>query len=135
MTSYLNMSHGKIADFVSFPLLGFTLVIKLRKFDFGSHWNTLIFFAKKRYGFRFQCVLRKNVPFCFISIVSIILFHFQYLSHKTGLFWYWKSFKRCNIFWPQKNDVRFYYVLSNSVWFRILAVSWEIQILNFIETF
>ena len=37
MTSYLNMSHGKMADFVSFPLLGFTLVIKLRKFDFESH--------------------------------------------------------------------------------------------------
>ena len=33
MTSDLNMSYGKIsADFVSFPLFGFTLVIKLRNF-------------------------------------------------------------------------------------------------------
>ena len=24
------MSHGKMSDFVSFPLLGFTLVVKLR---------------------------------------------------------------------------------------------------------
>ena len=35
--SDLNMSHGKISDFVSFPLLGFTLVIKLRSFEFESH--------------------------------------------------------------------------------------------------
>ena len=37
MTSDLNMPHGKMADFVSFPLLGFTLVIKVRNFDFESH--------------------------------------------------------------------------------------------------
>ena len=36
-----------MSDFVSFPLLGFTLVIKLRNFDFESHWNTLIFLIKK----------------------------------------------------------------------------------------
>ena len=47
MTADLNMSHGKISDFVSFPLFGFTLVIKLRNFDFESHWNTLIFLIKK----------------------------------------------------------------------------------------
>ena len=28
------MSHEKMSDFVSFLLLGFTLVIKLRNFDF-----------------------------------------------------------------------------------------------------
>ena len=31
------MSYGKMPDFVSFPLLGFTLAIKLRNFDFESH--------------------------------------------------------------------------------------------------
>ena len=36
-----------MSDFVSFPLFGFTLVIKLRNFDFESHWNTLIFYDKK----------------------------------------------------------------------------------------
>ena len=30
MMSYFNMSHGKMSDFVSFPLVWFTLVIKLR---------------------------------------------------------------------------------------------------------
>ena len=34
---YLNMSPGKMPDFVSFPLFGFTLVIKLRNFDFKGH--------------------------------------------------------------------------------------------------
>ena len=43
MTSHLNMSHGKMSDFVSFLLFGYTLAIKLINFDFESHWNTLIF--------------------------------------------------------------------------------------------
>ena len=29
--------NEKMSDFVSFPLFGFTLVIKLRNFDFESH--------------------------------------------------------------------------------------------------
>ena len=35
--SDLNLFHGKMSDFVSFQLFGFTLVIKLRNFDFKSH--------------------------------------------------------------------------------------------------
>ena len=45
--SNLNISHGKMTDFVSIPLFGFTLVIKLGNFNFESHWNTLISFYKK----------------------------------------------------------------------------------------
>ena len=37
MVLNLNMSHGKMSDFVSFPLFGFTLVIKLRNFDLEVH--------------------------------------------------------------------------------------------------
>ena len=33
-----NLPHGKISDFVKFPLFGFTLVIKPINFDFESHW-------------------------------------------------------------------------------------------------
>ena len=40
------MSLENTSDFVGFPLLGFTLVIKLRNFDFESHRNTLIFLIK-----------------------------------------------------------------------------------------
>ena len=34
IVSNLNMSNGKMSDFVSFPLFRFTSVIKLRNFDF-----------------------------------------------------------------------------------------------------
>ena len=37
MTSDLNMSHEKMSGFVSFPLFGLTLVIKLRNIDFKSY--------------------------------------------------------------------------------------------------
>ena len=37
MASDLNISYGKMTDFVSFPLFEFTLVIKLRNLDFESH--------------------------------------------------------------------------------------------------
>ena len=47
MVSDLNMPHGKMSDFFSFPLFGSTLIIKLRNFDFKSHLNTLIFSNKK----------------------------------------------------------------------------------------
>ena len=62
MVSDLNMSHGKMSDFVSFPLFGFTLVIKLRNFDFESHWNTLIFFDKKN-DVRFDYILPNSAWF------------------------------------------------------------------------
>ena len=52
----LNMSHGKMSDFVSIPLFGFTLAIKLRNFYFESHWNVLIIFNKEIYGVRFKYV-------------------------------------------------------------------------------
>ena len=53
--SHLNMSHGKMSDFLSIPLFGLTLVIKLRNFDFESHASTLIFFDKTN-GVRFEYV-------------------------------------------------------------------------------
>ena len=37
MTADSNMFHGKMSDFVSYPLLRLTLVIKLRNFDFESY--------------------------------------------------------------------------------------------------
>ena len=79
-------------DFVSFSLSEFTLVIKLRNFDFESHRNTLIFFDKRRYSVRFQYVLWKNVWFSLIFIVWVDF------SHKTEKFWFWKSLKYFDIF-------------------------------------
>ena len=37
MVSDLNMSNGKMSDFVSFPLFQFTFFIKMRNFDFEDH--------------------------------------------------------------------------------------------------
>ena len=92
ITSDLNMSHGRISDFVSFPLFGFILVIKLNNFYFESHWNTLIFFDRKRFGVRFEYVPWENVSSCFISIVWFCL------TQKTEEFWFWWSLKYFNIF-------------------------------------
>ena len=47
MVSDLNMSHGKMSDFVSFPLFGFTLVTKQRNCDFEVHQNILMIFDQK----------------------------------------------------------------------------------------
>ena len=43
----LNMSYGKVSDFVSFSFFGFTFAIKLRNFDFKGYLNTLIISDQK----------------------------------------------------------------------------------------
>ena len=37
ITSDFNMSHKKMSDFVSLPLFGFTIVIKMGNYDFEGH--------------------------------------------------------------------------------------------------
>ena len=49
MASDLNMSHGKMYDLVAFLSFGLTLVIKLRNFNFESHWNTFLI-KKNNFG-------------------------------------------------------------------------------------
>ena len=56
MVSDVNMHHERMSNFVSFLLLGFTLVIKLIIFYFKSHSNTLIIFPKNLYVVRFEYV-------------------------------------------------------------------------------
>ena len=88
-----NMSNGKLADFVLFPLFGFTLVIKLIKFDFESHWNTSKNFNKKRCGsdlnmshnplFGFSLVIKlRNCDFesCWNTLKSDSHFLKKYIS-------------------------------------------------------
>ena len=112
MMSNLIMSRGKISDFLPFLLFGFTLVIKLRNFNFESHLNTLIFLDKKMYDVKFDYVSRKNIWFWFISI---FLVHF---SHKTeGVIQMLSSF--LIIKWWQID-----YVLSSRIWFALSFVFW-----------
>ena len=60
MASDLIMPHGKMSDLVSFPMFGFTLLIKLRNFDFESHLNT---FLIKKNDVTFEYVLSNSVSF------------------------------------------------------------------------
>ena len=54
------MLHGKMSDFVSFLLFGFTVVVKLGNFDLKVPENTLIFLDNKN-GVRFYHVLSNSV--------------------------------------------------------------------------
>ena len=57
MMSDLNMSHGKMSDFVVFPLFGFTLVIKLRLW---KPLKNLIFFDEKN-RYEYVCETVSNL--------------------------------------------------------------------------
>ena len=71
MRSDFNMSCEEMSHFVSFPLFGLTLFLKLRHFDFGSNWNTLLFFGKEN-AVIFEYVLSNNIWFsCLILIMTI----------------------------------------------------------------
>ena len=50
----------KMSYFVSFPFFGFTIVIKLRNFNFESHQNTSMFFDRKK-DLTFDYVLPNSV--------------------------------------------------------------------------
>ena len=54
------MPNLNMSNFVSLPLFGFTLVIKLSNFVFESHRNTLILFGQKD-DVRFGYVLSNSV--------------------------------------------------------------------------
>ena len=74
----------------------------------------------------------ENISFCFISIICV---HF---SHKTKKFWFWKSLKYFLIRKEMMSDW-ICTVKQCLIWFKfcclcsILAINWEIWILNFIE--
>ena len=110
MSSDLNMSQGKMSDFVSFLLFRFTLVIKLRNFDFESHWNTLIFFGRKRHGIIFE-----YVPLTYLNMFHIPLFLFTLVTKPWNF--NFESHWNTLILFNKKNDVRCEYFLSNSIWF------------------
>ena len=61
--SDLNMSHGKMSGFVSFPLLRFTLVIKLRNFNFNGYYGFQWIFSDKKNDVSFDYFLSSSVWF------------------------------------------------------------------------
>ena len=78
--SDLNKFPRNMSDFVSIPLLGFTLIIKLRNFAYENHWNILIFFD---YGVRFKYVPEENVWFCFHCLRLTLAINWEISILKT----------------------------------------------------
>ena len=111
----LNMSHRKMFDFVSFLLFGFTLVTKLRNFDFESHWNI-------------SCALIKKVSDLNMShgkmsdFVSLLLLGFTFVIKLRNF--NFKGHYILLIIFDKKYDIRFDYALSSSVWFVLSFIVW-----------
>ena len=62
MVADLNMSQGKMSNFVSFQMFGFTLVIKLRKkIDFENYLSTSILCHQNKNDARFEYNLSEKV--------------------------------------------------------------------------
>ena len=72
-------------DFVSFPLFRFTIVIKLRIFDFENHWNILILFEKKNIASDLNMSQGKMSDFVsfqlFVFTLIIKMRNFNFESH------------------------------------------------------
>ena len=83
------MSHGKMSDFVSIHLFRFTLLIKLRNFDFKSYWNFLIIFDKE------TVLLDLTMSDLWTLTVSSCVIRFRCLSHGLTV---GSSFHRFTIF-------------------------------------
>ena len=66
------VSHGKMSDFISFPLFRFILVMNLRNFDFEGHLNTLIPFDKRK--------IWRQIWFCSFKQCLVSNFGFYYNS-------------------------------------------------------
>ena len=109
--SDLNIPHEKM----SYLVFGLTVVINLRNFDFGSHWNTLIFLIKK------DIVSQLNMSHGKMSgFISFLLFRFNLVIELEISMLKVTEILICF----DKKNVRFNYVLSNSVWFCLSFVVW-----------
>ena len=114
MVSDLNISHGKMSDFVSFLLLRYTLVIQLRNVKLEFHWNTLI---KKEMATDLDMHYGKIIDFISLPLCGLnLVIKLRNLGFGSN----WRDF---NIFWS-KADFRFEYFWSNSVWFGLSFVVW-----------
>ena len=109
MMSDLNMSHRKMSCFVSLPLFGFTLIIKLRHFDSERNWNNLIFFDKKNMT---SDLSMSSFPlFVFTLVIKLRNFHFE-SSHWNTLTLSWRrpsSYRNQSIDLPSKSMDWFLY--------------------------
>ena len=97
-----------MSDFVSFPLLGFTLVIKLRNFDLKGHSNTFIFFIKRDMVSDLNMSHRKMSDF-----VSFPLFDFTLIIKLRNF-----DFKGHTLI--LKYILKYFNIFLNKKWYQVL---------------
>ena len=119
--SNLNMSLGKMSDFVSVPLFGFTLVVKPRNFNFESHWNILMFLIKNDMVSELNMSDGKMSDFVSFPLLGFTLVkklrNFDFESHWNILFYFY-------FFDKERYDVRFEYFPWKNVWFCFISIVW-----------
>ena len=86
ITSYLNISHENMSDFVSFSLFGFTFFLKVRNLDFDTHWNTLFFDKKTMSDLNMSCQAMSDLDYA-----SFFVLNFDNKLRNTNFKLYWNS--------------------------------------------
>ena len=106
----------KSAWFCFISIVCVHFILKTEKFDFESLWNTLIL-SDKNIVSDLNMSQGKEPDFVSFTLLGFTLFlklkNFDFGS-------YWKTLT-C---FDKKNDVKFYYALSNSVWFGLSFIVW-----------
>ena len=77
MTSELNMSHGKMSDLVSFPLFVLNLVIKVRSFDFKSHFDKKDMTSYLNMSYEKMSGFLSSPLFGFTLVIKLRNFYFE----------------------------------------------------------
>ena len=125
----------KMSDFVSFLLVGFSLVLKFRNFNFETHWNILIFFDKKDIMSDLNMYDGKIADFVSFSLFGLILViklkNFDFQSYWNTLVFFNQEKKLHQIWVRPFKQCLIWFKLCCLSW--ILAINWEIRILNFTE--
>ena len=119
-------AHGKMSDFISFPLFRFTLVMKLKKKMVLKVIEMLwYFFIKKLWPQTWICLIEE----------CLVFFHFSFPWFGFALViklrnFYFESHWNTLIIFYQRNDVRFEYVLQSSAWFGFSFLFWVLIFFN-----
>ena len=120
----LKISHEKLPDFVWFPLLGFTLVLKLKHLDFESHLNNLCFLDRKKYDVRFEYLPLKKVGFCFISIIWV---HYNHETEKICFWNHWIPFHFILFHFISFYFISFHFISFHFISFHFIFWLWTVR--------
>ena len=136
MVSYFNIFYGKMSDFVLLPLFGFTAVKKTEKFRFWKSLKCLnIFWWKKDMTSDLNISHGKMNDFVSFPLFGCTLIKKTLRNFDSESLWkilIFFIYKKRSQFWicPVKRCLTGFKLPCLR---RILTISWEIRILNFIE--